>query len=398
MIRYAPRLTLTALLLSLAACTTAPPGPAPATPTPIPAPTPTPQPTPTPTPTPTPAYRPVAWSALPQVTDDDLVAGFSTWRSGCAKARSAALKDICAEALGLDPQAITIRRFVEGRFTPYQLVNQDGTEQGLITGYYEPVYPGSLTRTAEANVPVYGQPDDLITVDLAEVYPELKGKRLRGRLEGRRLVPYPDAGSIQRAGLDAPVLAWLTDPVDLQFMQVQGSGRVKLADGSELRLGYADQNGRPYRPVGRWLIEQGLLPASGVSMQAIRAWAQANPQRMPALLASNPSFVFFRTLPPSAEGPIGAQGVPLTAGYSLAIDPRTVPLGSLMLIDTTRPDDRMPLQRMMAAQDTGGAITGRVRADFFWGKGDAAGELAGRMKQDGRLWLLWPNGAPLPTP
>ncbi|GLS03888.1 membrane-bound lytic murein transglycosylase A [Chitiniphilus shinanonensis] len=388
MIRHAPRLALVALLLTLAACTTTPPAPPPVTPTPTP--------TPAPTPTPHPAYRPVAWSALPQVADADLVAGFDAWRGGCPKARSATLKEVCAEARSLAPDATTIRRFVEGQFTPYQLINQDGTEQGMITGYYEPVYPGSLTRTAQANVPVYGQPDDLITVDLAEVYPELKGKRLRGRLEGRRLVPYPDAGAIQRAGLEAPVLAWLTDPVDLQFMQVQGSGRVKLADGSELRLGYADQNGRPYKPVGRWLIEQGQLPASGVSMQAIRAWAKANPQRMPDLLASNPSFVFFRTLPASDDGPIGAQGVPLTAGYSLAIDPRTVPLGSLMFIDTTRPNDRAPLQRVMAAQDTGGAIAGRVRADFFWGKGDAAGELAGRMKQDGRLWLLWPKDAPPP--
>ncbi|TJZ72864.1 murein transglycosylase A [Chitiniphilus eburneus] len=386
MTKLSSSLALSALLLALAACTTTPPGTQPVTPTPGPAPTPTPHPT----------YRPVAWSALPDVSDGDLVAGFNAWRNGCAKARSTALKDVCAEAKTLAPDAVTIRNFVQGRLAPYQLINQDGSEQGLITGYYEPVYPGSLSRTATANVPVYGQPDDLITVDLAEVYPELKGKRLRGRLEGRKLVPYPDAGTIQRAGLEAPVLAWLTDPVDLQFMQIQGSGRVRLADGSELRLGYADQNGRPYKPVGRWLVTQQLLPASAVSMQSIRTWATQNPQRIPELLASNPSFVFFRALPPSDDGPIGAQGVPLTAGYSLAIDPRTVPLGSLMFIATTRPDDRSKVHRLMAAQDTGGAIAGKVRADFFWGKGDAAGELAGRMKQDGQLWLLWPRDAPPP--
>ncbi|WP_255987684.1 murein transglycosylase A [Chitinolyticbacter albus] len=373
---------LLALLLAtamwLAACTTTPPTPsAPVTPTPVA------------------RYQASDWSALPNIAEADLVAGFDTWRLHCGKAREAAFKPVCVDAAKVTPNATAVREFLQSRLTPYALRNDDGSDSGLITGYYEPVYPGSRERSAAASVPVYGVPDDLITVELASLYPELKGKRLRGRIEGRKLVPYADAGAIQASGANAPVLAWLTDAMDLQFMQVQGSGRVRLADGSELRLGYADQNGHPYKPVGRWLVEQSVLPASEVSMQSIRQWARANPARMAELLASNPSFVFFRALPASSEGPIGALGVPLTAGYSLAVDPKTVALGSPMLIATTTPDGA-PLQRLAAAQDTGGAIRGQVRADFFYGTGDAAGELAGRMKQPGKLWLLWPRDAAPP--
>ena len=239
-------------------------------------------------------------------------------------------------------------------------------------------------------MPVYGVPDDLVVVALESVYPELKGKRLRGRLEGRVLKPYDDAATIRDNGSSAPVLAWLGDPMDLQFLQIQGSGRIQLEDGRQLRIGYGDQNGHPYKPVGRWLVEQGLVPKEEISMKRIRDWAEANPQRVSELLASNPSFVFFSLRPDSDEGPRGSLNVPLTDGYSVAIDRKVIPLGSLMWLSTTRPDDGSAVVRPVAAQDTGGAIVGEVRADLFWGTGDAAGELAGHMKQPGRLWLLWP--------
>ncbi|GHD59105.1 membrane-bound lytic murein transglycosylase A [Jeongeupia chitinilytica] len=345
-------------------------------------------------------YQPADWAALPGVADADWLAGFNAWLRSCPRlqkqARWAAL---CTDAAALPKNAAAVRAFMTSRLVPLALRNADGGNQGLITGYYEPVYPGSLMRTGQNTVPVYGPPNDMITVQLDSVYPELKGKRLRGRLDGKALKPYADADEIAKLArnnrLNAPVLAWLPDPMDLQFLQVQGSGRIKLADGRELRLGYADQNGWPYRAIGKWLIDQGELKAADVSMQSIRAWARANPARVGDLLASNPSYVFFRTLPDSDEGPIGSFGVPLTAGYSLAVDTKHVPAGAPMFIDTTRPDGTA-LTRLAAAQDTGGAIRGQVRADFFWGKGDAAGELAGRMKQDGRLWLLWPKGEPLP--
>jgi membrane-bound lytic murein transglycosylase A len=239
-------------------------------------------------------------------------------------------------------------------------------------------------------------PDDLIVVKLDEIYPELKGKRVRGKLKGRTLVPYDDAAAIADKS-NAKVLAWLTDPMDLQFLQIQGSGQIRLADGRQLRLGYADQNGRPYRAVGRWLVAQGELQPADVSMQSIRAWAKSHPSRVKDMLASNPSYVFFERQPDSDAGPKGSLAVPLTAGYSIAVDRRAIPLGSLAWLSTTTPDGA-PLVRPVAAQDTGGAIAGTVRADLFTGTGDSAGELAGRMKQTGQLWLLWPKGVALPSP
>ncbi|MDD0977209.1 murein transglycosylase A [Pseudomonas fontis] len=341
-------------------------------------------------------YTHATWQDLPVVGESDLMAGFNAWRSACERLkRDAVWGETCAAAVSLPNDARQVRDFLGTHMEVYSLRSAENSANGLITGYYEPVYPGSLTQTAAAKVPVYGVPDDMITVSLDSVYPELKGKRLRGRLEGRVLKPYDTAEVIQRQGVKAPILAWLTDPMDLQFLQIQGSGRIQLENGRQLRVGYADQNGHPYRPVGRWLVEQGQLEKQDVTMGAIHSWAQANPARVPELLASNPSYVFFSTRPDSNEGPRGSLNVPLTAGYSVAIDRKVIPLGSLLWLSTTRPDGA-PVVRPVAAQDTGGAIAGEVRADLFWGTGAAAGQLAGDMKQQGQIWLLWPKGAPLP--
>ncbi|GGY11954.1 murein transglycosylase A [Paludibacterium paludis] len=340
--------------------------------------------------------RPVELAALPPAADSDLRAGFDVWREHCGRARYGdAWQTACREARSLPDDADAIRRFLEQRMQIRPLLGETGGDTGLITGYYEPVYRGSLTPDSAFKVPVYGVPDDLVTVSLAGVYPELKGKRLRGRLSGRQVVPYDDAATLLRQGAKAPALAWLANPMDLQFLQVQGSGRIRLGNGRELRVGYADQNGHPYRPIGRWLIEQGELKPGTVTMDSIRAWADAHPARVADLVSSNPSYVFFRTLPDSDSGPIGASGVPLTAGYSIASDPTVVPPGSLVWLATTFPDGPL-LTRPVVAQDTGGAIKGRVRADLFWGTGDQAGRLAGRMQQPGRMWLFWPRGEPLP--
>jgi len=359
--------------------------------------------TPTPTP-PTPApphttYTQAGWDVLPAVTDSDLQAGFASWRSACVRLKADAVWGAtCAAAstLAATPSGADIRTFLQAQLQVYVLRSAAGSTDGLITGYYEPVYPGSLTQTPHTPVPVYGVPDDLIVVNLDSIYPELKGKRLRGRLEGRVLKPYDDAATITSQGLNAPVVAWLTDPMDLQFLQIQGSGRVHLEDGQQLRIGYADQNGRPYRAIGRWLVEQGELKKEDVTMGAISAWAKAHPERINELLASNPSYVFFARNPDSNEGPRGSLNVPLTAGYSVAIDRKVIPLGSLLWLSTTRPDGSN-LVRPVAAQDTGGAIAGEVRADLFWGTGEEAGHLAGDMKQKGSIWLLWPKGMALPA-
>jgi len=341
-------------------------------------------------------YAKANWNALPAVADTDLQAGFAAWRSACPRLKTEAnWAPTCAAAANVANNPSAIRQFLQANLDVYALRAANNRADGLITGYYEPIYAGSLTRTAKAAVPVYGVPEDMVSVQLDSLYPELKGKRLRGRVEGRVLKPYDDAARIAANGVKAPVLAWLTSPMDLQFLQIQGSGRVQLADGRQLRIAYADQNGHPYRPIGRWLVEQGELKQADVSMAAIRAWADAHPTRVPELLASNPSYVFFTRGPDSDGGPRGSLNVPLTAGYSVAVDRNVVPLGSLLWLSTTRPDGTA-LVRPVAAQDTGGAITGEVRADLFWGTGDAAGELAGHMKQKGTIWMLWPKGVALP--
>ncbi len=341
-------------------------------------------------------YSSATWDALPAVSDSDLLAGFGSWRSACTRLKNDPVwGQTCAASASVALEPGAVRSFLKEQLQVYGLRSSGGNANGLITGYYEPVYPGSLTQTPSAHVPIYGVPEDMIIVALDSLYPELKGKRLRGRLEGRVLKPYDDSATIESQGVKAPVVAWLTDPMDLQFLQIQGSGRVQLADGRQLRIAYADQNGHPYRPIGRWLVEQGELKKEEVTMGAISAWAKANPTRIPQLLASNPSYVFFTRNPDSNEGPRGSLNVPLTSGYSVAVDRKVIPLGSLLWLSTTRPDGT-PLVRPVAAQDTGGAITGEVRADLFWGTGEAAGQLAGDMKQQGQIWMLWPKGAALP--
>ena len=257
-------------------------------------------------------------------------------------------------------------------------------------------------------MPLYAAPDDLLTIDLTELYPELKDKRLRGRVEGRRVVPYWPRADIEHghAPLDGKVLVYIDDPVEAFFLQIQGSGRVRLAEGGIMRIGYADQNGHPFRSIGRLLVERGELPLAGASMQGIKDWGRRNPDKLAPLLDENPSYVFFREIPTPApgtleaaiDGPIGTLGVPLLRERALAIDARSIPLGAPVFLATTYPLSTRPLQRLLLAQDTGGAIRGALRADFFWGFGDDAGRNAGRMKQDGQMWILWPKEAGPPVP
>ncbi len=204
-------------------------------------------------------YNSVPWDALPATSDADLLAGFNAWRSACARlSEDPVWGEPCASATTVAADPTAVRAFLQERMQVYSLRSSSNGDQGLITGYYEPVYHGSLSQGEKTPVPVYGVPDDLVVVALESVYPELKAQRLRGRLEGRVLKPYDDAATIRDNGSSAPVLAWLGDPMDLQFLQIQGSGRIQLEDGRQLRIGYGDQNGHPYKPVGRWLVEQGL--------------------------------------------------------------------------------------------------------------------------------------------
>ena len=311
-------------------------------------------------------------------------------------------RSVCAKAMELrSPSDEEARRFLEEQFVPWRLANPDGALDGMVTGYYEPLLRGSRTKSGPFVYPLYGPPDDLLTIDLSTTNPELRGMRLRGRIEGRRVVPYYTRAEIARGA--APVagkeLLWVDDPIEAFFLQVQGSGRVQLQNGETLRVGYADQNGHPFQSIGRFLVDRGELKLGEASMQSIKTWAAANPQRVEDLLDQNPSFVFFRELPhtDSASGPIGAFGVPLLAGRSIAVDPRYVPLGAPVFLATTFPATSTPLSRLVLAQDSGGAIRNPVRADFFWGSGAEAGALAGRMRQQGRMWVLLPKGMKPPA-
>jgi membrane-bound lytic murein transglycosylase A len=373
-------------------------------------------------------YERVAPSTLPQLADADLRAAWPAWLASCTVLQRAAYRRAnwqtsCAAAAGIDgADATAVRRYFGEHFEAWRLLAEtreapatSGTndagprlsgdarlvavaDRGRITGYYEPLLQGSRIRDARFAVPLHRRPDDLLIVDLGALYPELAGKRVRGRLvdspQGRRVVPYFTRSELDESALKGYELVWVDDAVEAFFLQIQGSGRVQFADGSQARLGYADTNGHPYRSIGRVLIERGELTFEQASMQGIQAWARANPARLGALLDENPSYVFFRELPlgdPQA-GPVGALGVALTPGYSLAADPQFLPLGAPVVIDTEHPTTKAPLTRLALVQDTGGAIRGPIRFDFFWGFGREAGEHAGRQRHDVSAWLLLPKG------
>ena len=344
------------------------------------------------------------WSELPDWGREPLRPSLQAFVRSCTVLQKRAeWESVCAEAQRLaasDEREIAL--FFETRFEPYRVLNGDDTDTGLVTGYYEPLLRGSRTPSARYRWPLYGVPPDLLVIDLASLYPELANRRLRGRLEGNRVVPYLARGDIdgRTQPLKGRELVWVDDAVDAFFLHIQGSGQVQLENGERIRLGYADQNGHPFRSLGRALIDSGEIEPSRASMQGIKEWARRNPQKVREFLDANPSYVFFRELPPDLPGPLGAQGVPLTPERSIAVDPRVVPLGVPVWLATTYPDTSQPLNRLMVAQDTGGAIAGGVRADFYWGFGDAAGAQAGRMRQAGRMWILMPKGVapPQPTP
>lgn len=347
-------------------------------------------------------YEAATWAGMPGWPGDQLQASWSAWLTSCKRlGKRPEWNASCSEALALPaPDDTAIRAYFERNFSPWQIVRVTGEEtstSGLVTGYYEPLLGGGR-EAKPGRVPLYAVPDDMLTIELADLYPELKGMRLRGRIDGNKVLPYWSRAEIEGGKLKGKVLVWVDNAVDAFFLQIQGSGRVQLDDGSLMRVGYADQNGHPYKAIGKWLAERGELPIEKVSMQNIRAWGEANPDRLPELLNTNPSYVFFRELENKEGGPIGAFNQPLTDGASIAVDRKFIPLGTPVFLATTRPDNDQALQRIVHAQDTGGAIRGPVRADFFWGFGAEAGALAGMTKQKGQLWLLWPKDLALPVP
>ncbi|MDB5797380.1 MAG: murein transglycosylase [Paucimonas sp.] len=352
-----------------------------------------------PVPKPVARLQAVSFTELPGWNADDLRQAWRPFLVSCeVLARKPGWGEPCSVAKTVNETDVKgVRLFFESFFVPHKVINPDGTERGLITGYYEPLLKGARKRGGPFQTPLFKVPDDMVTVDLTSVYPELKGMRLRGRLVGNKVLPYTTRAEAAKSnGMAGKELLWVDNAIDAFFLEVQGSGRVQLADtGETVRVAYADQNGHPYKSIGRYLVDKGELTLDQASATSIKAWYAANPSRRQELLDVNPSMVFFREekLPAVEQGPKGALGVPLTPLRSIAIDPQVLALGAPVFLATTHPGSDQPLQRLMMAQDTGGAIRGAVRGDFFWGFGAEAGERAGRMKQQGALWILLPRPA-----
>ena len=354
---------------------------------------------------------PASWSDLPGWAADDHAAAraavqrscprFERMREDAAAGPDARFglagdwKAACATLAAAD----NARTGFEAAFRPVQAFAGIAAE-GLLTGYYEPQLAGSRTPAGPYRTPLLTRPGDLVDVDLGAFRESLKGQRIAGRVEGNRLRPYPARAEIVEGALpeDELALVWVNDPVAAFFLQIQGSGRIALEDGSVMRVGYAGQNGHPYTAIGRVLVAEGEIAREDISLQSIRAWLSDNPARAAEVMNANASYVFFREIEgiDPALGPPGAAGVPLTPGRSLAVDRTHHPMGAPVYVDTTVP--RMPgeaagsgsWQRLMVAQDTGGAIVGPVRGDIFFGFGEEAEWLAGHMQSQGRMWILLP--------
>lgn len=299
--------------------------------------------------------------------------------------------DFCTRLLMVSTPA-ELRAVIEEKLQPWQ-ITEAGKSDGLFTGYYEASLKGSRSRHGTYQTPLLRRPADLVMVDLGDFREELKGQRIAGRVQGGRLKPYEDRRQIETGALSSRHLemVWIDDPVAAFFVQVQGSGRVQLDDGDVLRVGYDGQNGHPYVAIGRTLVAEGALTQEQVSMQSIAAWLHAHPDRAAAVMHSNPSYVFFRAVP-GIDGPEGAAHVALTPGRSLAVDNRFIGYHVPVWLDAEDPRSAgARLQRLMVAQDTGGAINGVVRGDFFWGHGAEAEAAAGVMKSQGRYFVLLPK-------
>jgi len=299
---------------------------------------------------------------------------------------------------GLDEGQLS--REIRKKFWVYRATGRVGDASVLFTGYYEPVYEGSLTFDETFKYPLYRQPDDLMRIDLSPFSEKFKGESIVVRIEGKKVQPYYSRYQIEaervlaRKNLE---IAWLKDPLDVAFLHIQGSGRLRLRDGKELLVNYQASNGRPYRSVGRYMIEKGFVAREGMSMQGIRKYLTEHPEVLDEVLNSNPSYVFFRQV---EKGPLGSLGTLLTPGRSVALDPRIFPKGALGFISCQKPvvNDRgdiiswTPFSRFVLNQDSGGAITGAGRADIFWGSGPYAELTAGHLQHEGELYILIKKG------
>ena len=370
--------------------------------------------------------EPLKWSELSGWASDDHLAAFAAYQAGCRAARRrprsddrgqifGALSNVCRKALALEPQnSDAARAFFEQNFQPVRIARL-GEGEGLVTGYYEPVVAGSRSPSPEFSVPIYRRPRDLVADGYKQgstAFPN-KGGRIGRRTEGNDLVPYHDRGAIEAGALDGQKLeiCWIKDPLDLVAIQIEGSARVILEDGTPLRISYDSHNGYSYNSIERALVERNLMSRQEISRERIRAWMVAHPEEAAKVRAVNRAYMFFRITGLTNDGePVGAQGVPLTPGRSIAVD-RVHEYGTPFFIEGNLPIESAqpaaPLGRLTIAQDTGSAIVGPARADLYLGAGDEAGRIAGRIKHRGRFSMLVPreldlaaaaSELPLPVP
>lgn len=373
-------------------------------------------------------YTVVAHQNIPNWRGQSFSGSLNAFQKGCDKLKSkAAWSTVCQIAMQTPNNNAAAQQFFERNFTAWQ-VTGNGNPTGTITGYYEPVLHGDNRETSMARFPIYGVPYDFVSVSLPSHLRNSRGvvrisqtgqnsgnidnngnytanlalfpinersTSIKGRFVGNQFVPYYTRSDINGGALNgrAPILGYANDPVELFFMHIQGSGRLRTPDGQFIRLGFADKNEYPYVSIGKYMANRGYLPLAQTSMQGIKSWMQRNPHHLAEVLGQNPSYIFFRQLDGSStDGPIGALGVPLSGEFSGAVDRQYITLGAPIFVATTHPDTKQSLNRLIMAQDTGSAIKGAVRVDYFWGYGDAAGATAGKMKNAGQVWQLLPNG------
>ncbi|MDO4877679.1 MAG: MltA domain-containing protein [Neisseria sp.] len=373
------------------------------------------------------SYKAVDYSVIPQWHQQNFVKSLEAFIQGCGKLQAqSGWRNVCLQAAQTHRQNRAAQQFFEQYFTPWQ-VSENGKLGGTVTGYYEPVLTGDTHATHRARFPIYGVPYDFVSVELpanlrnsktsvrirktgqnsgriaadGEYTANLasfpineRTKALKGRFAGNRFLPYHTRNEINGGALNgkAPILGYADDPVELFFLQIQGSGRLKTPTGQYIRLGYADKNEYPYVSIGRYMADRGYLALAQTTMQGIKDYMRQHPQKLAEVLGQNPSYVFFRRLDDNSDGPIGALGTPLMGEYAGAVDRHHITLGAPLFVATTHPETQYGLNRLIMAQDTGSAIKGAVRVDYFWGYGDEAGRVAGKMKHPGYVWQLLPNG------
>lgn len=334
----------------------------------------------------------VQWEEIEQFKADNHLKALKVFVKDCKASKKNPLLTSVCDIANKQSSFENPEEFFINNFQPYKLISDEGDDEGLITGYYEPLLQGSYYKTKRFKYPVYAVPKDLITVDLSSLYPSLSNYRLRGKIIGNKLVPYNSREEINsidyRTTKDLTPICFVDDKIELFFLQIQGSGKVQLPNGKFINIGYGAQNGHPYYAIGRKLIEMNAIKKENISLQSIKKWLLANPSEVDNLLNQNQSYVFFRKSTKTATGSLGTQ---LTANRNLAVDRQNIPLGFPVFIKTTNPITQQPIHKTMIAADTGGAIKGKIRADFFFGNGEKARELAGRMKQQGELFLFIPK-------